>query len=149
MKRFTFLPMALMFLACSFALAQTDFTGYGDDEDAAFAELERETQGTEAPGAVATDSPSAIADDGNVQEASAPAGNSWEQPPQNMPAENSGYTADAPVKESSPVTEAPAKPKEKRVLLYNHQRQSQDHEQYRGRYHLQSAELQGETLFVF
>ena len=29
--------------ACSFALAQTDFTGYGDDEDAAFAELDSET----------------------------------------------------------------------------------------------------------
>ena len=72
MKRFTFLPMALMFLACSFALAQTDFTGYGDDEDAAFAELESETGGTE----------------------------------------NSGYTVDATVKESTPVTTAPATPKE-------------------------------------
>lgn len=43
MKRFTFLPMALMFLAGSLAFAQTDYTGYSDDEDAAFAELDNES----------------------------------------------------------------------------------------------------------
>ena len=109
MKRFVFMPMALMSLAGSLAFAQTDYTGYSDDEEAAFAELERETQGTEAPAAIADDG---NAQEASVQEASAPAGSSWELPPQNMPAENSGYTVDATVKETTPVATAPATPRE-------------------------------------
>lgn len=59
-------------LACSLAFAQADLAEPSANEEAAFAELESETGGTE----------------------------------------NSGYTADATVKESSPVTTAPTTPRE-------------------------------------
>lgn len=111
-------------IACSFAFAQVESAGASANEEAAFAELEKETQGTEAPSGVADDgsaqevsAPSGVADAGNAPKESAPeestpAGSSWEQPLDNTPAANSSYTVDANVREASPVTTAPATPRE-------------------------------------
>lgn len=48
MNRFTFLPMALLLLAGSLAFAQEDYTGYSDNESAAFTEMEESSQEKDA-----------------------------------------------------------------------------------------------------
>lgn len=87
--------MLFLLLACSMAFAQTDYTGLRDDADAAYAELDRETQvgPAQAQGEDARESV-------------------WDNPDGNTSSVNSGYTVDASVKESSPVTAAPATPRE-------------------------------------
>ena len=104
--------------ACTFALAQTDFTGYADDADAAYAELDRETQGGEVQGDEAlssepqgSETQAGPAQEQEPQEAQAQGGSAWEEPPKEMPA-NTGYTADVTVQETSTVTTAPSTPKE-------------------------------------
>jgi len=109
MKCFIFKPMALMLLVGSLAFAQADNTVPSANEEAAFAELESETQGTEAPSAGADGE---SAPEAGASEAGAPAGSTWEQQPGSVHAANTGFTADATVKESSPVTTAPTTPKE-------------------------------------
>lgn len=96
-------------LACSLAFAQADFAEPIANEDAAFAELESEIQGATAPSGVAD---GAGAQEASAPEESTPAGSSWEQQPSSVPAQNSGYTVDATVKETSPVTTAPTTPRE-------------------------------------
>lgn len=79
MKKILFL-----LFACSMAFAQVDYTGLSDSEDAAYAELDRETQDGDTLG-----------------------GSVWEQPIDKSSA-SSGFTADVTVKESSPVSVEPS-----------------------------------------
>lgn len=57
MKRFTFLPMALLLLAGSLAFAQDDLAEPIANENAAYAELDRETQGENAQAGTAWEKP--------------------------------------------------------------------------------------------
>ena len=87
--------MLFLLLACSMAFAQADYTGLRDDADAAYAELDRETQAGPAQ-AQGEDARESV----------------WDNPDGNTSSANSGYTVDASVKESSPVAAAPATPRE-------------------------------------